>query len=139
MRIYVNVKQAGSRKNHITKEEIVLPKPPASLRVLIGEIVTQNVEKYNQKVGKESILDFITDEELEGQAKVGKVGFGEVYSENKAKLDQALDAAWLAYEDGIYRVFVGGREAGGLDDAITLNEDDVLTFIRLTMLAGRLW
>lgn len=139
MKLYVNVKQAGSRKNYITKEEINLVSEPSNLRQLIEVIVIKNVKDFNDRLKKEKIIDYLTNEDIENKLTVGKVSFGEMHNQNKQSLNKALEAAYLAYEDGIYRVFVGDREAGLLDDALDIKDNDVLTFIRLTMLAGRMW
>lgn len=139
MKIYVNVKNAGSRRNFITKEEVILENIPLTLRELIEEIVTKNVEEFNENTEKERLIDYLTEEDIEAKAKTGKVSFGSMYNDSKESLDKALTAAFLAYEDGIYKVFIGDNEAGDLDEPINLNEGDILTFIKFTMLAGRLW
>jgi hypothetical protein len=139
MRIYFNVKQAGSRKNFIAKEEIVLECIPSTLRELIKFIVTKNVKEFNENIKKEKLVDYLTDKEIEDKAETGKVSFGSIYNDSKQNLEKALDSAYLAYEDGIYKVFIGDKEAGKLDEGIELKEGDTLTFIKFTMLSGRLW
>jgi hypothetical protein len=139
MKLYVSVKQAGSRKNFITKEELLLTYVPSSLRELIEVIVTKNVKDFNDKVKKERLVDYLTYDDIENKLIVGKVSFGDMNNKAEQSINKALEAAYLAYEDGIYRVFVGDKEAGFLDDALELKDGDVLTFIRLTMLSGRLW
>ncbi|AGF57726.1 hypothetical protein B0P06_003969 [Clostridium saccharoperbutylacetonicum] len=139
MRLYFKVKQAGSRKNFIAKEEIVLECIPTTLRELIKCIVTKNVKEFNENIKKERLVDYLTNKEIENRAEAGKVSFGSIYNESKQDLGKALDSAYLAYEDGIYKVFVGDKEAGKLDEEIELKDADTLTFIKFTMLAGRLW
>lgn len=73
------------------------------------------------------------------QAARGKIGFGRRFSDKKADKQKALDNAQQSFEDGIYKVFVGDKELTDLKTAVNLQEGDVLTFIRLTMLSGRLW
>jgi len=139
MNLYVNVKQAGTRKNYIAKEEIILDFKPTTVRELIEAIVTKNVEDFNNRLSKERLLKYLTDEEINNKLTVGKVSFGELHNPNKETLSTALEVAFLAYEDGIYRVFIGDKEAGPLEEAVELKDGDTLTFIRLTMLSGRLW
>ena len=69
----------------------------------------------------------------------GKVGFGNIYNEKKADVSRAQENVIMAFEDGLVRVFIGDCEQEKLDDNIDLKEGDVLTFIRLTFLAGRMW
>ncbi len=43
------------------------------------------------------------------------------------------------FEDGIFRIYLGTEELKKPEDLISLEEDSELTFIRLTMLSGRMW
>ena len=52
---------------------------------------------------------------------------------------RALDTAYLAFEDGLYCIFINDEQSEKLDDSLNLKDGDILTFIRLTMLAGRMW
>lgn len=62
-----------------------------------------------------------------------------MYGETKPEVEQATAAALLAFEDGLYKVFVQEEECSALDEPLRLEEGDELTLIRFTMLAGRLW
>ena len=139
MKLYVNVKQAGSRRNYITKEELNLCATPETLRELISYIIEANVKDFNEKVKGHKVLDYLTKEEVNTKVAEGKVSFGEIHNSTEVSLNKALETAFLAYEDGTFRVFIGDKEAGKLDERLEMQQGDVLTFIRLTMLAGRLW
>lgn len=139
MRIFISIKQAGKRKDYITKKELVLPKVPLNLRELISGIVQINVVEYNNKAREPWIMNYLSSEEIENQAETGKVGFGEPKNSQQADVTKAIAAALTAFEDGIYRVFSDEKEISELDEMLSLNEGDVLTFIRFTMLAGRMW
>jgi hypothetical protein len=139
VKIYINVKQAGVRKQFIARQEFYLEAVPKTLRELITVIVTNNVKNFNNKIDQKFILNYLTAEEINDKLILGKVSFGEINNDKKANLDKALESAFLAYEDGIFRVFVEEQETGSLDDLIDVKEEDVLTFVRLTMLSGRMW
>ena len=51
----------------------------------------------------------------------------------------AKDRRTTLMQDGIYRSFVNDEEVGALNDSINLSEDDSITFVRLTMLAGAMF
>lgn len=139
MKLSVNVKQANKRKNQIENEEIILNLTPLTLRELIREIVTNNVVRFNEKNNENTILHYLTNEALQDQIALGKVSFNERYNHDNQLLNKAIDNALTSYEDGIYRVFINDTETSELDITIDLKEGDILTFVRLTMLAGRLW
>ena len=81
----------------------------------------------------------LTDEQYAGMVEIGKLAFGVHYNENSVDPQAAMQAAMDAVADGLVRVFRGQEEFTGLDTPIELSQGDVLTFVRLTMLSGRLW
>jgi len=139
VKLYVSIKQAGKRQAYITKKELLLNNVPSNLRELITEIVRINVTAYNNKTPEPLLIQYLAPGQIENQAQTGKVGFGQRRSDKQADVNQAIETAMLAFEDGIYRVFSGENEISSLNDPLALNEGDLLTFIRLTMLAGRMW
>jgi len=139
LKLYVSIKQAGKRKAYITKKELVLNNVPSNLRELITEIVRINVTAYNNKTPEPLLIQYLAPDQIENQAQTGKVGFGDRRNDKQADVNQAIQTAILAFEDGIYRVFSGENEVSSLNDPLVLKEGDLLTFIRLTMLAGRMW
>ena len=139
MKLYVTVKSLGKRKNVLTKQAIELPTIPSTLRELITAVVTLNVEQLSDQQTNTDWFPLLTGAEIEARSENGKVGFGAVYHEQLPELAKAIDTALVAFEDGLYKVFIREEEAGQLDAPLTLMEEDELVFIKFTMLAGRLW
>src|SRR6185295_14359734 len=96
----------------------------------------QQVEEFNDKPFEKNLLPFLSKDEIQDQAESGKVGFGSVYNEKKADLAEAQSTALQAFEDGMFSVFAGDVEIRNLNDEVILDESTVITFIRLTFLAG---
>ena len=137
MKIIINVKGL-SRKKVIYQEEIELADKISTTKDLITELVKINVEKFNKKIDDKDILSIMTNEYIAEAARSGKIG-DEVHGDKKANLEKALDTAYLAFEDGLYCIFINDEQSEKLDDSLNLKDGDILTFIRLTMLAGRMW
>ena len=137
MKIIVNVKGL-SRKKVIHQEEVELKNKISTTKDLITELVKINVEKFNKKIDDKNILSIITNENIAKAARIGKIG-DEVHGDKKANLEKALDTAYLAFEDGLYCIFINDEQSEKLDDSLNLKDGDILTLIRLTMLAGRMW
>ena len=137
MKIIVNVKGL-SRKKVIHQEELELKDKISTTKDLIIELVKINVEKFNKKIDDKDILSIMTNEYIAEAARSGKIG-DEVHGDKKANLEKALDTAYLAFEDGLYCIFINDEQTEKLDDSLNLKDGDILTFIRLTMLAGRMW
>ena len=137
MKIIINVKGL-SRKKVIHQEEVELINKVSTTKDLITELVKINVEKFNKKIDDKDILSIMTNEYIAEAARSGKIG-DEVHGDKKANLEKALDTAYLAFEDGLYCIFVNDEQTEKLEDNLALKDGDVLTFIKLTMLAGRMW
>ena len=137
MKIIINVKGL-SRKKVIHQEEMELKNKISTTKDLITELVKINVEKFNKKIDEKDILSIMTNENIAKAARIGKIG-DEVHGDKKANLKKALDTAYLAFEDGLYCIFINDEQTEKLDDSLNLKDGDILTLIRLTMLAGRMW
>ena len=137
MKIIINVKSL-SRKKVIHQEEVELKNKISTTKDLITELVKINVEKFNKKIDEKDILSIMTNENIAKAARIGKIG-DEVHGDKKANLKKALDTAYLAFEDGLYCIFINDEQTEKLDDSLNLKDGDILTLIRLTMLAGRMW
>ena len=137
MKIIINVKGL-SRKKVIHQEEVELINNISTTKDLITELVKINVEKFNKKIDEKDILSIMTNENIAKAARIGKIG-DEVHGDKKANLEKALDTAYLAFEDGLYCIFINDEQTEKLDDSLNLKDGDILTLIRLTMLAGRMW
>ena len=61
------------------------------------------------------------------------------HGEKEADVQEAQENALQCFEDGIYRIFMDGTPLESLDDTIAITDHSVFTFVRLTMLAGRMW
>lgn len=137
MHLYINMKQLGKRKNTIDKVAFSYEKAPEDLRELIGEMVKICVADYIDRMDKgEAVL---SEEQIEDMSQIGKIAFGIVYGEKKPDVQKAIETAVHGFEDGLFRVFLGDRELENLDEKVEFAEGNEITFIRLTMLAGRMW
>ena len=86
------------------------------------------------------MIDFLTNQEIFDNSQVGKISFNEDYNTKKQDLNKAIENALLSYQDGIYCIFLNEeRLTDSLKQEICLKDKDSLTFVRLTMLAGRMW
>lgn len=138
MTLYINIKQLGKRKNAVEKVPFDYPCTPKTLRELLVETIKLCVASYTGRMEQQD-SKVLGKEEMEDMAAVGKIAFGVVYGGKKPDEKTSVSAAIQAFEDGLFRVFLGDTELEELDAPIHLKEGDTLTFIRLTMLAGRLW
>lgn len=141
MEITVNIKQLGKKRPVIAQKKIEiedLPKNP-DLKILITNVVKQQVQLFNDKIDKPEIISFLVQSEIESEVRKGKVGFNEMYNDKKANEKEAIANALLSFKDGIYCVFINDDQIEYLNDKITISEHSVITFVRLTFLSGSIW
>lgn len=139
MEIKVNLKSIG-RKNQSVKPAVYqIQGHPSTVRELILAVTESGVLAYEQHTDSFEILSYLTREEIEDRAQAGKISFGENHGENHPELRKAQDHAVQCFEDGIYRIFMDGKPLEILDEEICITKDSVFTFVRMTMLAGRMW
>lgn len=139
MQLFINLKQIGKRRNVIDRQALTLASAPATVAELIVAVVCWQVEEYNERLEQSELLNYLTDEEVRQKSVVGKIGFGDIYNRVPAQADNAVRTALQAFEDGIFRLFVNETELDSLQTELSLQEGDTLTFIRLTLLTGRIW
>ena len=139
MTIKVNIKQLGKKKNKIAGVPFPLENTPHTVRELIRECVHTCVRQYYERAAKGNAPDPLTAEQIAGMSEIGKIAFGINYGGKLPDEEKAVSDAYQAYEDGLYRIFFGEDEAGELDSEVRIDENSEVTFIRLVMLAGRMW
>lgn len=139
MDVRVNMKVFGKRRNVIDAVPFSFPEPPGTTEQLIRETVSICVSDFNRRVENASLLSALTTDQINDKAESGKIAFGLFGNTKKASAPEAGDNAIQAFEDGIFRVFLDDKELISLSEPIRLTEDSVLTFVRLTMLSGRMW
>lgn len=139
MKIRVNVKQLGARRDKVSGVEFGLESEPHSVGELIREAVHTCVEQYNTRVRMGEEAKPLSAEAIAEMSDIGKIAFGINYGGKEADEAKAVQDAIQAYEDGLFRIFIGETKAGTVEESVMLTEGDSVTFIRLTMLTGRMW
>ena len=85
------------------------------------------------------MIKVLTPALIEDKPSSGKIAFGVNYGEKNADFSIALSHALEAFEDGIVVIFADDRKLENLHDELDLKTVKSLTFIKLSMLAGRMW
>lgn len=138
MKLNVMVKRSGKRKK-LVMQELVLPEVPTTLRNLITSIVVQSIHSFKDRQVEQNLIPYLTESDIEERASIGKVSFGTINDDRPPNEHLAVEAALLAFKDGLYRVFLNEEEIEQLDTPLALSDGDKIVFMRFTMLAGRMW
>jgi hypothetical protein len=151
MRILFEQKKPGRTRQDIAKVPVDVEGKPQTVGQLIEATERSMVAAFNRRAADapaDPDSDItptpygrgpLEETEIDRLAETGRVAFGIVYNGNTADPDKAVEDALLAYDDGLFRMFLNAKPLGNKDDAIDLKEGDLVTVVRLTMLAGRMW
>ena len=139
IQIYVALKHLGNVTKKVKEYPFLLGEKPRTFRELIEEAVISCIDAYRTRAINATNPAPLTDEQLDGMREIGKFAFGVHYNENEIDEAKAIQTAIDAVTDGLVRVFQGNNEITDLDAEIEISEGDVFTFVRFTMLSGRMW
>ena len=139
IQIFVALKHMGNVTKKVKEHPFLLGRTPRTFRELIDESVKSCISAYKARANNAKNLAPLTDEQFDGMREIGKFAFGVHYNENEIDEAKAIQTAIDAVTDGLVRVVKGNDEITDLDAEIEIAEGDVFTFVRLTMLSGRMW
>jgi hypothetical protein len=148
MILNVNIKQMGKKGRRIKPVPFEYERCPETAEELIEDTVKIMLKIFKEKQAKtteENIPDVLSEETIKSMAEIGKVAFGYIYNDKEQDEAKAIETAKLAFIDGMVRIFINGEEAEYKDEnkesgtPINLSEGDEVTFVKLAMLAGRMW
>jgi len=137
----ISGRSVGSRKPLFDDFSIPPPIDPGegglTLRDFIARVVRSQVKAYQEREHARRFDRVLTARQIgEGQAKGSIRPEGRSLSPGPADTDEAVAAAWDAFEDGLYLVVIDGEEQKVLDKQVYVNEDSRVTFVRLVFLSG---
>ncbi len=139
IQIFVALKHMGNVTKKVKEYPIILGNTPRTFRELIQESVKFCVEAYKARANNAKDPMPLTEGQFNGMQELGKFAFGVHYNEKSIDETKAIETAINAVTDGLVRVFKGNDEITDLDTEIEITEGDTFTFVRLTMLSGRMW
>lgn len=139
MEIKISCKNIAKRRNSIQTISYQYDAPLKTVRDLLTETVKINVAEYEKRQESAEVLRILSSEEITDKSMQGKIGFGTIYSARKPRLENAIQTALECFEDGIVVIFADGTQLAGLEEPLALHEGSEVTFVRMTMLAGRMW
>ncbi len=139
IQICVALKHMGNVAKKVKEYPFVLESKPHTTGELIEESVKSCIKAYRERGNDARNPVPLTDEQFDGMCEVGKFAFGVHYNESEIDETKAIETAMEAVKDGLVRIFKGNDELRELDEEIDITEGDVFTFVRLTMLSGRMW
>lgn len=135
--IEIKLKKLGKKK--IKSFVVELQGSVETLDDLIRQMVRHEVKRFNEEQGSPTIIPFLTPSQLDQKSENGKVSFGDLYNGEKAIEEESVENALLAFQDGMFVVFVDDCEIKSLEERLSLTAQSEVVFMRLTFLTGTYW
>lgn len=137
--VYISIKRLGKRQPIIERQAFSLSQhffETPTLRNFIKTVVEKEVTTFNEKVEQNSLLPYLDEATLAKMAQHGKVDFGDTYNQQTTILEEAVQTAIQAFEDGLFMVLIDGANCKRLNQKIKFRENSEVVFLRLVALAG---
>ncbi|MEA2825905.1 MAG: hypothetical protein QOG43_344 [Actinomycetota bacterium] len=135
-------KRAGTAEHGL---DLDLPRDTSvPLRTLIDAVVRSEVQAFRLRSEEQRFVRVLTERSLadgieRGSFRSGGQSVGPIDGTEAAAdvdVEEAVAAALLAHEDGLYQVIVDDEPVAHLDSRVDLRPDSRLLFLRLVALAG---
>ena len=144
--VRVSATVTGHRRRGVREHDLVLALPPGEVtaRQLIEAAVAAEVTAFQARAEEASLVRVLTKKSLDADLARGAVRTGGPRDDagaaagdpDQVNLADAVDAALLAFGDGLFKVFVGERELTDDAAALPVTDGAALLFLRLVPLAG---
>lgn len=132
MKLKIVKKKASSLRE--LGSETVTVKDALTLYELLKEVCRYEYDRQNNMR-----LQSLSKSEIDAFAQSGKISFGDKYNKNTTDFQKAVETMTGDLKDGLFRVFFNGSECLSLEEKLDIKDENEVVFIRLVMLAGRLW
>jgi hypothetical protein len=126
--------------------DVRIPIPPdapdpsgrLTLRDLIAVVVESEVAAAEARAEHMQITRVLSPQAIEDGAARGRIVMGGDDQRPAAPIDTdaAVATALVAFEDGLYFVFIGGEQKHQLDETVFVGGETALLFVRLVALVG---
>ena len=141
--ITVEAKVAGGRRALIPRWEIPPPPEvargaaPLTLRDLIARIVREEISSFRERQSERRLVRVLSEREIASGAESGRIhSGGDTITQEVPDEDSAVGVALQGFDDGLYFVFIDGRQYENLNEQVFVGPDSAVTFLRLVPLAG---
>ncbi len=133
----IEAKIAGHRRELFAPVELEWPvAKELTLRELLDAVVRAEVHAFAERKRQQRLDRVLTAAAVATSAERGKVDPASRDAGEPVDPSVAVDTALEAFDDGLFYVFVDGRQIDSLDATLRVVPTSTLLFVRLTPLVG---
>ena len=129
------IRKKASSLRELSREQVQIPEV-STLEELLGELVKEEFRKRKDADQTDPVL---TENEMKDEERLGRIRFFASYEENMGDIETAIRVMRQDFEDGLFRVYLNGKECLELKGRLEIKDEDEVVLLRFVMLAGRMW
>ena len=127
----------GRRRAGVDEHELRLEiDAETTLGQLISVVVSGEVAAFEQRREQRTFVRVLTDRAIADGEASGAIRSGGDEPGVAVDVDTSISTALLAFDDGLFQVFVDDEPVEALDSTVSLRDGSRLVFLRLVALAG---
>ncbi len=138
--IVIQARRLGKTKPIVPDWSVPIPEhgenDSLTLRDLITYIVRQEVEAFMTRQEGRRFIRVLTEGQIKREAQRGKVDPAQHGEAQEVDPEVAVGTALLAFEDGLFYVYIDDRQYTRLEEPVVVGEGSRVTFLRLVALTG---
>lgn len=120
----------------IEDRDVPLARRALPLRELLATLVAHELDGFDARQRENSLLRVLSPTDLARGADTGRYAAEPRPPQQAPPLSDAVQRAEEAFADGLFFVFVDGRQVESLDEPVTVAADSRVRLVRLVALAG---
>jgi len=139
MAVAIRVEAAvlGRKRAGVAERDVSLElDPDPTLRDVIAAVVASEVAEFDRRREERTFISVLTEHALADGTERGAIRSGGADAGATVSIAAATSTALLAFEDGLYQVYIDDEPIESLDHVVQIGAGTRLMFLRLVALAG---
>jgi hypothetical protein len=134
--LLISVKVVGMKGPVFQPLVIELDERSSTVRNLLASIVRQQVGTFAQRQESRRLLQILTEKQIAEGRQTGRFFSGGSDLQQTVDVNEAIEAACLAFRDGFFYFFLDNVQLTDLNESVDTTRIREALFVRLVPLAG---
>ena len=126
----------GRRGPVLTPISVQVSEDCPTVRGLLASIVRKQIDSFRDRQESRRLIQILTEGQIANGLETGRFVSGGDDLQQPVDVDEAIQAAYTAFEDGFFYLFLDNTQLTRLDEPIGLGEVTEALFVRLVPLVG---
>jgi hypothetical protein len=134
--LIINTKIVGRRGPVLAPISVQVSEDCPTVKGLLASIVQKQVDSFRDRQESRRLIQILTEGQIADGLESGRFVSGGEDLQRPVNVDEAIQAAYTAFEDGFFYLFLGNTQFTSLDKQVGLGEVTEALFVRLVPLVG---